>query len=95
LNKIIHERARLMIVAYLASSEKKEISFNDLQKSLGFTSGNLSVQLRKLEQADYVDIRKTFKENKPYTTISITPRGSDALNSYVTEMEGIIKALKK
>jgi DNA-binding MarR family transcriptional regulator len=84
-----------MIVAYLASSEKKEISFNDLQKSLGFTSGNLSVQLRKLEQADYVDIRKTFKENKPYTTISITPRGSDALNSYIAEMEGIIKALKK
>jgi DNA-binding HxlR family transcriptional regulator len=95
LNKIIHERARLMIVTYLASSEKKEVSFNDLQKSLGFTSGNLSVQLRKLEQADYVDIHKAFIENKPHTTISITPRGSDALNSYIAEMEGIIKALKK
>ena len=95
LNKIIHERARLLILTYLASNEKKKVSFNELQKSLGFTSGNLSVQLRKLEQADYVDIHKTFKENKPYTTISITPRGSNALNSYVAEMEGIIKALKK
>ena len=95
LNKIIHERARLLILTYLASNEKKKVSFNELQKSLGFTSGNLSVQLRKLEQADYLDIHKTFKENKPYTTISITSRGSDALNSYVAEMEVIIKALKK
>ncbi len=95
LNRLIHERARLLILTYLASNEKKKISFNELQKSLGFTSGNLSVQLRKLEQADYVDIHKAFKENKPYTTISITPRGSNALNSYVAEMEGIIKALKK
>lgn len=95
LNKIIHERARLLILTYLASNERKKVSFNELQKSLGFTSGNLSVQLRKLEQADYVDIHKAFKANKPYTTVSITPRGFDALNSYVAEMEGIIKTLKK
>jgi len=48
-----------------------------------------------LQQADYVAIHKTFKENKPYTTISITYPGSDALNSYVAEMEDIIKTLKK
>ena len=95
LNKIIHERARLLILTCLASNDKKRVSFNELQKSLGFTSGNLSVQLRKLQQSDYIDIHKTFKENKPYTTISITPRGTGALNRYVTEMEGIIKALKK
>ena len=59
------------------------------------TSGNLSVQLRKLQQADYVDIQKTFRENKPYTTVSITHQGSDALSKYVAEMEGIIKTLKK
>ena len=95
LNKIIHERARLLILTYLAINEKKEISFNELQESLKFSSGNLSVQLRKLQQADYVAIYKTFKENKPYTTISITHPGSDALNSYVAEMEDIIKTLKK
>lgn len=92
---MIHERARLLILTCLAGNDKKKVSFNELQKSLGFTSGNLSVQLRKLEQADYVDIHKTFRGNKPFTTISITPRGSEALNSYVAELEGIIKALKK
>jgi DNA-binding MarR family transcriptional regulator len=92
---MIHERARLLILTYLASNDKKEISFNELQERLDFSSGNLSVQLRKLQQANYIDIHKTFKENKPYTTVSITSPGADALKSYVEEMEGIIKTLKK
>jgi len=95
IDKIIHERARLLILTYLASNEKKEISFNELQEKLDFTSGNLSVQLKKLKEADYVGINKTFKENKPYTTVQITPEGSDALYKYVNEMEGIIRELKK
>jgi DNA-binding MarR family transcriptional regulator len=95
LNKIIHERARLLILTFLASNEKKEISFNELQQSLDFSSGNLSVQLRKLQQADYISIQKTFKDNKPHTTVSITHQGTDALNQYVSELENIIKTLKK
>jgi DNA-binding MarR family transcriptional regulator len=95
LNKIIHERARLLILTYLVSNEKKEISFNELQQSLGFSSGNLSVQLRKLQQADYIDIQKTFRNNKPHTAVSITHQGTDALDQYVSEMENIIKTLKK
>jgi DNA-binding MarR family transcriptional regulator len=95
LNKIIHERARLLILTYLASNEKKEISFNELQERLDFSSGNLSVQLRRLQQADYIDIQKAFKDNKPHTTVSITHQGTDALNRYVAEMEDIIKTLRK
>ena len=95
LNKIIHERARLLILTYLASTEKKEVSFNEIQESLDFSSGNLSVQLRKLQQADYIDIQKSFKDNKPHTTVSITHQGTDALNQYVAEMENIIQTLKK
>lgn len=94
LDKIIHERARLLILTYLASNEKKVISFNEILDKLQFSSGNLSVQLRKLQQAGYVAIHKTFKENKPFTTVSITHQGSDALNHYVAEMEEIIKTLK-
>lgn len=94
LNKIIHERARLLILTYLASNQKKETSFNEILDNLQFSSGNLSVQLRKLQEADYVAIHKTFKENKPYTTIAITAQGLDALNQYVVEMEQIIKSLK-
>ena len=44
LDKIIHERARLLILTHRASMDKKEISFNALQEKLGFTSGNLSIQ---------------------------------------------------
>ena len=94
LNKIIHERARLLILTYLASNEKKEIRFNEILESLQFSSGNLSVQLRKLQEAGYVAIHKEFKENKPCTTISITHQGSEGLKHYVAEMEEIIKTLK-
>ena len=95
LNKIIHERARLLILTYLTSNQKKEISFNELQENLKFTSGNLSIQLKKLKEAGYLTIKKTFKDNKPYTTVSVTPLGLKALNSYIEEMEGIIKTLKQ
>jgi len=95
IDKIIHERSRLLILTHLASNEKREISFNALQEKLGFTSGNLSAQLKKLRQAEYVDIKKTFKDNKPYTTVSITMEGIKALNHYLDEMEGLIKSLRK
>ena len=95
LDKLIHERARLLILIHLASQEKTEIPFNELQERLGFTSGNLSIQLKKLKAAEYVKISKTFKDNKPFTTVSITLQGAKALNSYLDEMEGLIKTLRK
>ena len=95
LDKLIHERARLLILTHLASNEKMEFSFNELQEKLGFTSGNLSIQLKKLKAAEYVEISKTFKDNKPFTTVSITLQGTKALNSYLDEMEGLIKGLRK
>ena len=95
LDKLIHERARLLILTHLASNEDIESSFNDLQSKLNFSSGNLSVQLRRLADANYVKIHKTFKDNKPYTTIVITTTGAKALNAYLEEMEKIISSLKK
>jgi DNA-binding MarR family transcriptional regulator len=94
LDKIVHERARLRILTYLATTEQERVSFNELQDSLGFTSGNLSIQLKKLSLAKYVMIHKTFKDNKPYTTVTLTPGGAGALNTYVNEMEQLIGALK-
>lgn len=94
LDKLIHERARLHILTHLASMEETAISFNELQEKLGFTSGNLSIQLKKLKAAHYVKIKKTFKDNKPFTTVSITSQGMNALNDYLDEMEGLIKALR-
>ncbi len=94
INKIIHERVRLLIVTHLASSEKPSVSFNELQTTLELTSGNLSTQLKKLKQAGYITIRKTFKDNKPYTTMMITEKGRLHLNDYIKEMEKIISRLK-
>ena len=94
INKIIHERVRLLIVTHLASSEKKSVSFTELQNSLELTPGNLSSQLKKLKQADYVKIHKTFRDNKPYTSVRITETGRKSLHEYIKEMESIISGLK-
>lgn len=95
LDKIIHERVRLLIMTYLASAEGEYASFNEMQKGLDLTSGNLSVQLRNLKQAGYLKITKSFQANRPHTTIKMTETGAQALNRYIEDMERIIKTLKK
>ena len=95
LNKIIHERSRLLILIHLISNKDKEISFNDIRNKLKFTSGNLSIQLKKLSEADYIKIRKSYRDNKPYTAVIITPKGIKSFNSYLEEMEDLIKGLKE
>ncbi len=62
INKIIHERARLLILSCLASNEHYEVSFTELLEKLELTSGNLSIQIKKLKQAGFVEIKKTFKD---------------------------------
>lgn len=94
LNKIIHERSRLLILTHLASNTDIEVSFNDIKEELDFTPGNLSIQLKKLSEAEYVKIRKSFRDNKPHTAVIITPKGIKALNSYLEEMENLIKGLR-
>ena len=94
-DKIIHEPARLRIITLLVNSDDSPVSFNFLQEKLEMSSGNLSVQLKKLKEAGYIMIYKTFKDNKPLTTVDITPAGTDALTDYVTQMESIIKSLKE
>lgn len=94
LDKIIHERARLKILTCLAAAGNRPVSFNELQQKLDLTSGNLSVQLKKLSGAGYVAINKTFKDNKPLTTVELTVTGSQALKAYVREMERLLKGIE-
>ena len=93
-NKIIHERSRLLILTHLASNTDIEVSFNGIKETLDFTPGNLSIQLKKLDEAGYITIRKSFRDNKPHTAVIITPKGIKALNSYLEEMENLIKGLR-
>lgn len=94
LNKIIHERARLLILTHLASNTDIEVSFNDIKEKLDFTPGNLSIQLKNLSEAEYINISKSFRDNKPHTAVSITAKGIKALNNYLEEMENLIKGLR-
>ena len=94
LNKIIHERSRLLVLTHLASNRDSEVSFNELKDKLSFTPGNLSIQLKKLDNAGYLKISKSFRDNKPHTAVIITPKGTKALNSYLEEMENLIKGLR-
>ncbi len=94
-DKIIHERARLLILTYLASSDVKAVAFSGIKDALDFTAGNLSIQLKTLVEAGYIAITKEFRDNKPLTRGSITAKGSAALKRYIGEMDSLIKGLRK
>ncbi|HUZ18829.1 MAG TPA: transcriptional regulator [Spirochaetia bacterium] len=93
-DKIIHERSRLAILAFLSSKEGPQAAFTELKEKLELTAGNLSVQLRNLEEAGYVGITKSFVENKPNTSVRLTGLGAQAFKTYLSQMESLINALK-
>jgi DNA-binding MarR family transcriptional regulator len=93
LDRVIHEPARLQIISYLATGGP-EIAFSELGEKLGLSSGNLSVQLKKLEEAGYLSIVKSFKDNRPLTSVTITKSGMEALKLYLNELEKMIGLLK-
>lgn len=80
LDRIVHEPARLAILAVLSGAE--EVDFAFLQAATGLTKGNLSRQASKLEESGYVAIRKYFKGKIPATGYRITPAGRDAFAHY-------------
>ena len=92
LDRVIHERMRLGIISALAANEK--LSFGDLKKLLNTTDGNISVHARKLEEAGYVTMQKSFKGRVPLTEYSITRDGKKALERYLNHMEALITAMK-
>jgi len=92
LDKVIHERMRLGIISALAANEK--LSFNDLKRLLDTTDGNVSVHARKLEDAGYVTMKKSFAGRTPLTEYKITTDGRKALERYLDHMEALIRAMK-
>ncbi|MEN2998063.1 MAG: transcriptional regulator [Brevinematia bacterium] len=94
LDKNIHERARLLIMVALATSPDKKLSFNELKDITKLSSGNLSVQIKNLEDVGYVEVRKFFENSKPKTEVVITDRGKRSLEEYLDTIENIIKLYK-
>jgi DNA-binding MarR family transcriptional regulator len=93
IDDVIHGRLRLAVMAYLADSEVAD--FNELKNALDVTQGNLSVQLRKLEEAGYVSIEKSFLDRKPLTRARITSAGTKAFRRYLDTMAQLVKSARK
>jgi DNA-binding MarR family transcriptional regulator len=89
LDDIIHSRIRLAIIAVLISVEEAEFTF--LRGKVNATDGNLSIHLKKLEEAGYIAVRKSFFERKPLSTYRLTDKGRTAFELYIKRLEQFIK----
>ncbi len=85
LDELIHSRLRLAILAVLMAVEEAEFTF--LRDKIGASDGNLSVQLRKLEEAGYVKLHKEIVNRKPRTMCSISSQGRRQFEEYIKQMQ--------
>lgn len=93
LNETIHQPVRLRIMAALVALEAGvEVDFTYLRGLLQVTDGNLGAHLRKLEEAGYITVNKTFVERKPRTFVSITATGREVFREHVAALESILKS---
>jgi len=93
IDRVIHEPARLMIVAYLYVVESADFTF--LMRQTGLTWGNLSSHMSKLEEAGYVEVEKAFVERKPRTMLRLTDAGRAAFRDYRKRMEQVLGDIPK
>ncbi len=92
-DRLIHEKTRLAIVSALAVNDS--LTFNEMKAILKTTDGNVSVHARKLEEANYLNCRKSFEGRMPRTEYSLTAAGRRAFERYLGHMEALIKAARK
>ena len=89
LERVIHEKARLSILASLAS-HAQGLLFNDLKALCSLTDGNLSRQLQVLQEAGFVEVWKGFKNKRPQTLCRLTPDGRKRFVEYITTLENVV-----
>lgn len=89
LDRVIHEKGRLAIMSMLAAIP--ELSFTEMRDALNMTDGNLTTHIRTLQEAGYVSITKSFQNNRPLTTCSLTAGGKKAFTNYINLLEKIIQ----
>jgi DNA-binding MarR family transcriptional regulator len=81
LNKLLGHRTRLGICVLLA--RHTAISFSRFKQLLGETDGNLGAQLRRLEDAGFIDITREFKNRKPVSWYTLTNIGREGLKKHL------------
>jgi DNA-binding transcriptional ArsR family regulator len=89
LDPLLHNELRLSIMSLLVSVESAEFGY--LLEKTAASKGNLSVQLSKLKDADYIVVTKSFKKNMPLTTCSISKKGEQAFKGYVNQISKYLK----
>lgn len=88
-DRLIHEPARLLIVAILQVVESADFLY--LQREAGLTKGNLSSHLSRLEAAGYVEIEKTYKGKLPLTICHLTEEGRTAFETYRQQIRDLVE----
>ncbi|MGL4806945.1 MAG: winged helix-turn-helix domain-containing protein [Bacteroidales bacterium] len=88
LDSLLHSELRLAIMSILIGVA--EVDFTYLKEKTGATSGNLSVQLDKLQKANYIDVKKEFAGKRPRTTCSVTQLGRVAFEKYVENIKSYL-----
>ena len=92
MNETIHQPVRLRIMAALVTLEPgNEVDFTYLRDLLEVTDGNLGAHLRKLEEAGYIAVNKTFVDRKPRTFVAATVAGRQVFQEHVAALEAILK----
>jgi DNA-binding transcriptional ArsR family regulator len=89
IDRVIHEKARLSIVASLAA-HADGLLFNDLKDLCTLTDGNLSRHLGVLQEAGVVEVKKSFKGNRPQTWCKLSASGRKRFVEYVAELERVV-----
>jgi DNA-binding MarR family transcriptional regulator len=92
LDRLIHEKGRLAIMSMLAASP--ELSFTELRDALEMTDGNLTTHIKALQQEGYISVAKSFQNNRPLTTCSLTSAGRKAFTEYIGLLEKIVRQNK-
>lgn len=89
IDDVIHGRVRLSLMAFLSGAGVAD--FKLLRKKIGVTDGNLSVHIRKLEEAGYIRVEKTFCDRRPLTNCHLTKKGREAWIAYIARMESLMR----
>ena len=89
IDKVVHEPARMKIVATLYFVESMDAIF--LLRQTGLSWGNLATHTRKLEILDYVEVKKEFIRRKPHTMFRLTEKGRDAFEKYIKHMKHLFE----
>lgn len=92
LDPILHSQLRLAVMSLLISVREAEFTF--IRQKTNATAGNLSVQVQKLKEAGYIDVKKEFKDNYPLTTCKITKKGIEAFDDYVKALQEYLQTGK-